>query len=331
MTSPAVPGSNAKVGLRNWVWEQSNATGTAKLVALALVERYNVELRKAWPTQADLVAMTGLAKDTVGKALDALVASGEWDRKVLWGNRREYRPTMSPGVFRGDKRRQNAQPINPAKAPKLPEISASAQLPEDSATELPELPATELPEISTTELPELPDASSRNFRLEQEVQQEVEQGEEQEDATSADASGPATTVSSLDSNGKSSSDEQPTTPWDLRQQFLDGYAKRHGSTYPDRLARQLLKQVSNALKAGQTPAAVTSGLRRLLMAYPTAPAKLEIALVEVATHPGIDRFIGPTWEFTKQQKPASAAAPAAAPALRSRMSQYTPAADQHAA
>jgi hypothetical protein len=323
MTSPA-PTGNGKVDLRNWVWEQSNATGTNKLVALALVERYNVDLCKAWPTQADLVAMTGLAKDTVGKALDALVASGEWDRKVLWGNRREYRPTLLPGVFAADARRSNAQPINPAKAPQLPSLPATAQLPS--------LPATELPNLPATELPNLPAASSRVFRQEQEEEQEVEQGEEQEDATSADASGPATTVSSIDSNGKSSSDEQPTTPWDLRQQFLDGYVKRHDSTYPDRLAGQLLKQVGNALKAGQTPQAVTSGLRRLLMAYPTAPAKLEIALVEVATHPGIDRTSLPTWEFEKQQKAAKATAAAApAAAIRSRMSQYTPPAEQDAA
>ena len=59
-----------------WWWKVETETPTQKFVLGALVQFYNVELRRAWPSHQRLSIMTGYSVRTVGRAIKDLAQQG---------------------------------------------------------------------------------------------------------------------------------------------------------------------------------------------------------------------------------------------------------------
>jgi hypothetical protein len=96
-----------------WVWNQSKAGGTARLVLLALADHAHPDGTHAFPAVAELARMCGVSDRTVQRTLRDLEASGEI-RTVREATR--YLPTeyAIPGVGRGDIRGDRLTPLDPA-------------------------------------------------------------------------------------------------------------------------------------------------------------------------------------------------------------------------
>jgi len=83
-------GSTVSVEVMRDVWEFSKARGSARLVLLAIADRADAKRRCAWPSVANLAAMTRLSETAVHRALRELVALGEVIRMPRFGHSNEY-------------------------------------------------------------------------------------------------------------------------------------------------------------------------------------------------------------------------------------------------
>lgn len=80
-----------------WVWEHSKATGSDRLVLLAIADAANREGAQSFQSAPSLAKMTGLSVRTVWRSIDALISLGELSKE---GRQGEYQTTVYalPGV-----------------------------------------------------------------------------------------------------------------------------------------------------------------------------------------------------------------------------------------
>lgn len=114
----------------SWVWEQSRAKGSARLVLLALADHAGADGGDAYPSVRRLACRCGVSERTVQEALKALAELGEITVDANAGPRgvNRYRLTMTPA---GSAPPQDLHPRNASQGP--PQISHAT--PADPAPE----------------------------------------------------------------------------------------------------------------------------------------------------------------------------------------------------
>jgi len=87
------------VRVMSWVWEQSKAEPTDRLVLLAIADCANDAGAEAYPSMATLVKKTGLHERSVQRSVKHLVDIGELSIQPHAGPRgcNRYRIRMTPG------------------------------------------------------------------------------------------------------------------------------------------------------------------------------------------------------------------------------------------
>lgn len=128
------------VRVMSWVWEQSRAEPTDRLVLLAIADCANDAGAEAYPSMATLVKKTGLHERSVQRAVKHLVGLGELIVQPHAGPRgcNRYRIRMTPGSVPPPSEnhpgtlppRQDATPAQspptPGTAPPLPRHTATS-------------------------------------------------------------------------------------------------------------------------------------------------------------------------------------------------------------